>query len=104
MKLSASALTLSLCLASSTACQGQTPTQTPDPDRASLSEPAEPVTDRKAALKDRLAELAGTEPSAETALQSPRRFLPRNKLHLAFAGARGGTGPPGGPRGFDPLE
>ena len=68
MKLSASALTLSLCLASSTACQGQTPTQTPDPDRASLSEPAEPVTDRKAALKDRLAELAGTEPSAETAL------------------------------------
>lgn len=68
MKLSASALTLSLCLASSAGCQAQTPPETPSTETAAPAENSTSVIDETAALDAWLAQLEDTEPDAETAL------------------------------------
>ncbi len=68
MKLSASALTLSLCLASTTACQAQTPADQNATEEASSSEPQGQVIDLTEALNAQLADLEEAEPTEDTAL------------------------------------
>ena len=69
MKLSASALTLSLCLASSTACQAQTPPNNEtETEHAGSIPAAEPAVDPAEALNEQLAALEDTEPDADATL------------------------------------
>lgn len=65
MKMSASALTLSLCLAMSTGCQAQTPPQASAPEAGESAPVAE---DASSALNDQLVQLDGVEPDDETAM------------------------------------